>query len=97
MNNMQLFESLEIPASAIHRTSIYNWPEGTQLLLEVDGNHDGIFESKEIVSGRGCLRDEIRRDCNKNGIDDYCDIAAGTLHDNNHDNAPDECRRKYTR
>jgi len=46
-----IFGPFEIPAGAIHHTTLSNWPSGTSLLSEIDIDRDGNMDITELVSG----------------------------------------------
>ncbi|MGE0482338.1 MAG: sorbosone dehydrogenase family protein [Phycisphaerae bacterium] len=52
-------------------------------LYVCDLNHGEVFK---IIPA-----DLAQRDCNNNGLDDKCDVAAGISRDDDGDGAPDEC------
>ena len=61
-----------------------------------DCNGDGVGDACETdivdCDGNGVPDDcETFADCNENGINDVCDLADGTLHDDNANGLPDEC------
>ena len=55
------FGPFEVPAGAIHRTTIVDWPLAETLLSEIDLDADGEFDTSEVVSGSSCasVRDLI--------------------------------------
>jgi plastocyanin len=61
-----------------------------------DCNGDGVGDACDTnaidCDGNGVPDDcESFADCNENGINDICDLADGTLHDDNANGLPDEC------
>jgi hypothetical protein len=47
-----MFGPFNVPAGAMHRTSVLDWPTSTQVLSETDLDGDGFAEQSEMVPGR---------------------------------------------
>ncbi|HXF64506.1 MAG TPA: hypothetical protein VNK95_22945, partial [Caldilineaceae bacterium] len=63
------FGPFNVPDGATHRTTIADWPTGSQLRSELDLNGDGVFESSTIVTGHACASE----DTDENGLPDACE------------------------
>jgi hypothetical protein len=63
------FGPFTVPNGATHRTTIADWPAGSQLRSELDLNGDGNFDSSEIVTGRPCASEDL----DENGLPDACE------------------------
>lgn len=62
------FGPFQIPNGATHRTTVANWPDGSQLLSELDKDGDGIFEESTVVTGTKCGPVDL----DENGLPDSC-------------------------
>lgn len=69
------FGPFVVPNGATHRTTVANWPEGSELRSELDLDGDGVFESSEVVTGRQCAS----LDEDENGMPDACEQTNSTL------------------
>lgn len=71
----QRFGPFTVPNGATHRTTIANWPEGTQLRSELDLDGDGVFESSTLVTGQACASEDVDED----GIPDACEQGTANI------------------
>jgi hypothetical protein len=65
----QRFGPFVVPNGATHRTTVANWPDGSQLLSEIDLDGDGVFETSTLVTGRACASEDL----DENGMPDMCE------------------------
>ena len=63
------FGPFTVPDGATHRTTIVDWPTGSQLRSELDLDGDGVFDSSTIVPGRACASEDL----DENGMPDACE------------------------
>jgi hypothetical protein len=68
----QRFGPFTVPNGATHRTTIADWPTGSQLRSELDLNGDGVFESSTIVTGHQCASEDL----DENGMPDACESSS---------------------
>jgi hypothetical protein len=67
----RIFGPFTVPAGATHRTTIADWPVGSQLRSELDLDGDGVFEQSTLVTGRDCASEDL----DENGLPDACEGA----------------------
>jgi hypothetical protein len=67
----RIFGPFTVPAGATHRTTIADWPVGSQLRSELDLDGDGVFEQSTLVTGRTCTSEDL----NEDGLPDRCEEA----------------------
>jgi hypothetical protein len=69
------FGPFNIPNGATHRTTVANWPIGSQLRSELDKDGDGVFEESSVVTGTWCTPTDLDED----GLPDGCGQYLPTL------------------
>jgi len=67
------FGPFTVPNGATQRTTVADWPTGSQLRSELDLDGDGIVESTTIVTGRECTS----QDLDESGLPDNCEWTGG--------------------
>jgi hypothetical protein len=71
-SSTRIFGPFNVPAGATHRTTIADWPVGSQLRSELDLDGDGVFDQSSIVTGRDCASEDL----DENGLPDACEGTA---------------------
>lgn len=70
------FGPFTVPNGATQRTTVANWPIGSQLRSELDKDGDGVFEESTVVRGVKCSAVDLDED----GLPDACgDLYLPTL------------------
>jgi len=69
------FGPFSVPNGATQRTTVVDWPAGTQLRSELDKDGDGVFEESTVVTGVSCESEDL----DENGLPDACE-ESGTVY-----------------
>ncbi len=70
----RVFGPFDVPNGAVQRVTVADWPQSTQLKVELDRNGDGTVDQTTTVSGQDCASDDADGD----SLPDKCEQIAGS-------------------